>query len=296
MTEAMHDLSRSAGLAPARAGGRTHTNGAPLRWMPGPDELRLPSCDDEPMPQNTHQSAAIGECFGCLLLHYRGQRDVFVGTDQFIHRDPDYHPKKKPGKAPVAPDVYVAFGVADRHRSSYVPWEEGKAPDFVLEVASPSSRKQDTEEKPGIYAEMGVQEFFLYDPDGGPEPALSGFELCDGEYKRLPEEELRDGVVGVRSEVLELCLCVGQPGPEPMDDALRFYDPATGEFLSTRYELAEGKRQAEEGRRKEAEGRRKEAEGRRKAERGRRREAAGRRRAEAKVAELKALVEKLQRD
>ncbi len=282
MTAALRDVSRSTGLAPARAGRPARVNGAPLRWTPGPDELRLPSCDDEPMPQNTHQAAAIVECFGSLLLRWRGQRDVFVGNDQFIHRDPHYHPKKNPDKPPIAPDVYVAFGVADRHRSSYVPWEEGKPPDFVLEVVSPSSRKQDVGEKPGIYAEMGVQEFFLYDPDAGPAPALSGFELCDGEYKPLPEEELREGVVGVHSKVLELCLCIGQPGAEPMDDALRFYDPATGDFLPTRYELAEGKRQ--------------EAEGRRLAEEGRRQAEEGRRRAEARAAELEALVEKLRRD
>ena len=236
----------------------------------GPDELRLPSCDDDPMPKNTRQSVAIGECYGCLLQHWRGQRDVFVGNDQFIHRDPDYHPKNNPSKPPIAPDVYVAFGVADRHRSSYVPWEEGKVPDFVLEVVSPSSRKQDVEERPGVYAEMGVQEFFLYDPEGCLEPALSGFELCDGEYKPLPEEELQEGVVGIHSEVLELYLCIGPPGPEPMDDPLRLYDQATGDFLPTRYELAEDWRTAKE--------------------------AEGRRRAEARVAELEALVEKLQRD
>ena len=34
--------------------------------------------------------------------------------------------------------MYVAFGVANRHRRSYVVWEEGKPPDFVLEdVAHP---------------------------------------------------------------------------------------------------------------------------------------------------------------
>ena len=28
-------------------------NGTVLRWTPGPDELRLPSCEDEPVSQNS---------------------------------------------------------------------------------------------------------------------------------------------------------------------------------------------------------------------------------------------------
>ena len=31
-------------------------NGRALRWTPGPDELRLPSCEDELVPQNTRHA------------------------------------------------------------------------------------------------------------------------------------------------------------------------------------------------------------------------------------------------
>ena len=130
----------------------------------------------------------------------------------------------------------------------------------VLEIVSPSSRREDEEEKPRRYARMGVPEFFRYDPEGKSEPVLAGFALRAGGYEPLPEEALAEGVVGVRSEVLGLCLCVGPPGPAPLDGSLRWYDPAAGEFLPTRHELADGKRQAE-----------------------------------AKVAELEALIEKMQR-
>ena len=254
MTEAMRTPSRSADSPAACARRPGGVDRAPLRWTPGPDELRLPSDDDEPTPKTTRQSVTIFYCFDCLRSHWRGQRDVFVGADQFIHRVPDYDPKTNPDKPPIAPDVYVAFGVANRHRGSYVPWEEGKAPDFVMEVAAPWSREQDAEEKPGIYAEMGVPEFFLYDPDDCLDPPLSGFELCDGKYKPLPKEQLREGIVGVRSKVLELCLCLVPLGPEPMDVTLRLYDPATDELMPTNLELAERKRQlVEDKRRAEAE-------------------------------------------
>ena len=76
-------------------------------------------------------------------------------------------------------------------------------------------------------------------------PTLAGFELSGGGYRPLPEETLPGGLVGVHSKVLGLCLCVKPTGSEPLDVALRWYDLATGGFLPTRHEWADGKRQAE---------------------------------------------------
>ena len=278
MNQAMREPLRSARPQAARP---RALNGAPLRWAPGPDELRLPSEEDEPVSRNTRQLVAIVDCFNSLRQHWRGQRDVFVGSDQFIHWDRNYHSRKNPENSPPSPDVYMAFGVADRHRISYVVWEEGKPPDFVLEVVSPSSRKRDEKEKPILYAKMGVPELFLYDPAGKPKPALLGYALREGKYRPLPAETFPQGAVGVRSEVLGLCLCTRPPGPEPLDGSLCIYDPAVGEFLPLTHELAEDKRRlAEANRQAEA---RAEASETRAAQ------------SEARVAELEALLEKMRR-
>ena len=256
MTEAMLDSPRSP-QSPAAGVPPPAVNGAPLRWTPGPDERRLPSSESEEdhVPLNTRQLVAMVDSFNCLSGHWRGRRDVFVGVDQFLYWDPAYDPRTNAENPPAAPDVYVAFDVANRHRKSYVMWEEGKPPDFVLEVVSPSSRVRDVMEKPCVYAMIGVPEFFLYDPGDEHEetlphvgPPLVGFELSGGrggEYLPLPEEELPGGVVGVRSKVLGLFLCVSRAGPAPLDGSLRWYDPAAGGFLPTHHELAEAKRQAE---------------------------------------------------
>ena len=290
MTEVTLDPVRSPGArtdAPPRA-----ANGAPLRWTPGPDERRLPSSESEEdhVPWNTHQLVAIVDSFHCLSRHWRGRRDVFVGSDQFVYWDPAY-PRTNTENPPAAPDVYVAFDVANRHRSSYVVWEEGKPPDFVLEVVSPSSRGRDVKEKPGIYAKIGVPEFFLYDP--GDEhgetlphvaPPLVGFELRGGrggEYRPLPEEEFPGGVIGVRSKVLGLCLCISRIGPAPLDGSLRWYDPAAGRFLPTSHELADDNRRLADAKR-QAEAKAKASDAKAKA-------------SDAKVAELEALVEKMRR-
>ena len=270
-------------------------NGTALRWTPGPDELRLPSCEDEPVPQNTRHAVAIEDGFGGLRVYWHERLDVFVGTDQFVYWDPAYDSRTKSGNPPLSPDVYVAFGVANRHRSSYVVWEEGKPPDFVLEVASPSSRQRDENEKRDAYAKMDVPEYFLYDPHGQLKPPLSGFELRDGEYRQLPEETFAEGVVGVRSKLLGLCLCLREPGANPLDVALGWYDPKTGKFLRTRYEAEE---EAEESK-AEAEVARAEAEeAKAKADASEARAEASDARAdaaEAEVAELKALIEKMRR-
>ena len=215
-------------------------NGAPLRWQPGPDELRLPSCDDEPVSQNTHQEVAIAECAGSLRLRWHGRQDVFVGVDQFLYWKRSYRRKRTKANAPLAPDVYVAFGVANRLRRNYVVWEEGKPPDFVLEVISPSSRKRDVKEKPRRYAKIGVPEFFLHDPYGKLDPALAGFELRRGlrrRYRRVPAERLANGAMGVPSKMLGLYLCIRPAGHDPMVGSLVWYDPAAHEFLPTRPEL-----------------------------------------------------------
>ena len=222
-------------------------NGAQLRWEPGPDELRLPSCDDEPVSQNAHQEVAIAECAGSLRLRWDGRQDVVVGVDQFLYWNKSYGRKRTKANAPLAPDVYVAFGVANRLRRNYVVWEEGKPPDFVLEVISPSSRKRDVKEKPRRYAKIGVREFFLHDPYGKLDPALAGFELRRGlrrRYRRVPAERLPNGVLGVPSKALGLYLCLRPAGHDPMVGSLVWYDPVAREFLPTRPELLADKREA----------------------------------------------------
>ena len=274
-------------------------NGGPLRWTPGPDEQRLPY-EMETVPQGSRHFYIVAESVGCLRLHWHERQDVFASGDQFVH----WH-KEKPG---TSPDVYVAFGVADRPRNSYVVWEEGKPPDFVLEVVTPLSRERDEKEKPSIYAQMGVPEYFWYDPDGKLEPALAGFELCGGEYRPLPEETLPGGVAGVRSKVLGLCLCIKPSGPEWKDVALRWYDPAAGALLPTLHELAESVQRLADGNRRLAETNRGLAETNRGLAEARRQAAASAARAAeadakaaeaaaaasaARVAELEAQIEKM---
>ena len=54
------------------------------------------------------------------------------------------------------------FGV----RKLYLPWEVGKPPDWVLEVASSSTGAEDVGRKRDLYARIGVPEYWRFDPQG----------------------------------------------------------------------------------------------------------------------------------
>jgi len=81
--------------------------------------------------------------------------------------------------AVVAPDVFVVRSAAKRDHPSYRLWEESKGSDFVLEITSKHTRRDDQETKPRIYAALRVQEYFQYDPTGDYlQPQPQGFRTC----------------------------------------------------------------------------------------------------------------------
>jgi Uma2 family endonuclease len=131
----------------------------------------------------------------------------------------------------VQPDYYVAFGVDEdsiRRRRLYLPWEVGKPPDFALEVASPETYRNDLYRKPGIYAQIGIPEYWRFDSTGGRlygQP-LAGDRLEDGVYQPISLTTEPDGVLKGYSEALKLSLCWFE-----QDNRLVFYDPATGNYL-----------------------------------------------------------------
>ena len=231
--------------------------------------IDYPSSDGKPLAENDLQARAILYAFGALRVRYSDRRrDVYVSADLLIYYEEGNR------KVSVAPDVFVVFGVEDHPRMNYKVWEEGKGPDFVLEVASPNTWREDVERKPGIYANLGVREYFLFDPMGEHiTPRLQGYRLVGGGYERLPAVESIDRTQTLTSEVLGLEL-------RAKGEEMRFHDPATGETL-----LSYGEENA--ARREEAAARREEAAARRE-------EAAARRAAEVRIAELEARVRALE--
>ena len=128
------------------------------------------------------------------------------------------------------PDLLIAFEVNPalyRRRRAYVIEDQGKPPDFVLEVASPSTRRIDATDKRNDYAALGIPEYWRFDETmRGRRPKLAGDRLLGNEYRPIPIEELADGVLQGYSAVLNLNLRWDR-------GELRWHDPATGRHITT---------------------------------------------------------------
>ena len=66
----------------------------------------------------------------------------------------------------VVPDVMVIFDVAPEGRNNYKIWEEGQAPAVILEMTSAETQEQDQSYKKTLYAQLEVEEYWLFDPKG----------------------------------------------------------------------------------------------------------------------------------
>ena len=204
-----------------------------VRPAPAAVPIHYPSSDGKPMAENDAQRNAIMYGIGALARHFSGRRDVYVSGDLLI-----YYEEGNP-RVSIAPDVFVVFGVEKRERLNYKLWEEGRAPCFVLEVASPSTWRDDVGRKRSVYAQLGVREYWQYDPAGEHLPArLQGERLTRSGYVRQPAATGLDGTLALRSETLGLELRAA-PGRE-----MRFRDPTTGEDLRSHDEEAEGRLEA----------------------------------------------------
>ena len=117
---------------------------------------------------------------------------------------------------------------------------QGKAPDFVLEIASPTTGVADYTDKRDDYERYGVAEYWRFDPSGGDyhDKALAGDRLVDGRYEPIVVETLGDDLLRGYSEALDLYLCweYGE---------LRFFDAKTGSYLRTHSEELDGRLRAE---------------------------------------------------
>ena len=183
------------------------------------DETEVPV---DHMEQNREIHEIIG-LFTAWFTDFNRRPDMFVDTDTNIC----YNPRNL--NVRVAPDVYIAFGVdaeAIRPRKIYLPWEVGKPPDWVLEIASESTSRQDVNRKPAIYAQIGVPEYWRFDPTGGRYHGapLYGGRLAGVTYAPIPLTTEPDGILKGYSEILQLSLCWDQGWPA-------LYNPAAGEYL-----------------------------------------------------------------
>ncbi len=214
----------------------------PYRKQGEIDYARLDFDPDEPVlkPDAMQQNLQLEAILVLLRAHctdFNRRPGVFLDSNTIICYDPTNLNVR------VSPDVYLAFGVdtrAIRRRKIYLPWEVGKPPDWVLEVASSSTSREDVGRKRDIYARIGVPEYWRFDPQDGAYHGerLAGDRLVAGGYEPIELTTAPDGILKGYSEVLGLSLCWDDNWP-------RLYDPATDTYLEGWPEVWEAREAAE---------------------------------------------------
>ena len=187
--------------------------------------VEYPSSDGLAMAESGWHAVAMVLAKEALDRCFRERKDLYIGIDLFVYYE------KGNNKARLAPDVFVAFDVEAGERDTYKVWEEGKAPDFVLEVRSASTEWRDRDVKPEIYARMGVSEYWRLSPRVHHlESSLEGYRLQGGRYQRLERVKLEEAGEWYWSEALGLHLRA--KWSENVTVAA-FRDPATGQEVLT---------------------------------------------------------------
>ena len=184
--------------------------------------IEYPEEDNQPMPEGDRQRRNLSYATEALRLWFEPQYDVYVSGNLFI-----YYEKGQKEKV-VAPDTFVVFGVNQADRGSYKVWEEdGKTPDFILEITSKGTVSKDQNDNPKIYRQLGVKEYFQYDPTGEylKPRSIQGVRLEGEKYVNIPAKILDNDVLSLSSTVLGLDLRLYP------DRGFRFYDPRSNEIL-----------------------------------------------------------------
>jgi Uma2 family endonuclease len=231
-------------------------------------EPYYPSADGEPVAETYDHLYSLLTTLE-VLRQYLASRQATVLGNQFL-----YYAQGFP-KLRVAPDVMVIFDVQPGGRDNYKIWVEGQVPTVIFEMTSPGTKDTDQILKKTLYEQLGVKEYWLFDPKGEwIEEKLRGYRLRGESYELIGDS---------RSEPLELRLQVE-------GKLIGFYREDTGEKLLLPDELASAlgeeaiaRQQAEERAEQE----------RQRAEQERQRAEQERQRAEQAELEIQQLKEKL---
>ena len=160
-----------------------------------------------------------------LARHFGNPETTLIEAERWVVPNPEFNKTRA-----RRPDLLIAFGVSpDDYDASngYIVSEQGKPPDFVMEIASESTADVDTGVKREYYAELGIPEYWRFDKTGQYHGArLAGDRLVDGQYEPIPIEEPEEGILQGYSAALNLVLRWEQ-------GELRWHDPETGRHILT---------------------------------------------------------------
>ena len=172
-----------------------------------------------------------------LAMHFGNRDTTLVVADKWIVASPSSNRARA-----RRPDLLIAFNVSReiyRANNGYVVSEQGKPPDFVIEVASVSTADVDTGAKREDYAALGILEYWRFDETGEYHQARLAGDILEGDaYRPAPIDEVAPTVLQGYSPVLNLIIRWDE-------GKLVWVDPATEQPILTYEDQLEGRMRAE---------------------------------------------------
>ncbi len=182
-----------------------------------------PSSDGQPLAETPLHAMAIILLFQALQDWFQNRPEIYLAIDMF------WYWREGDPAARCAPDMMVIPGVGQRHKRSFFSWQEnGAIPTVIFEMVSEGNWQEDLFAKHLLYEELGVKEYFLFDPENAYlRPGFQGFQLRGSVYRRIVPEP--DG--SLVSQELGLLI-------RAEEAMLRLINRQTGEPILTREEQA----------------------------------------------------------
>ena len=207
-----------------REGAETMVNQIMLDWEPPLPPADLIFDDGVPLESNRHR-IAMNVLIDSALQALSSRSDVFTGGNMFVY----YSRNQAMNRDFRGPDFFVVLDVdGSRERQGWVVWEEeGRYPDVIVELMSPSTARVDLGAKKDLYERtFRTADYFVYDPFDS--ASLQGWHLDAAQrYQPLPPSDRG----WLWCETLQLWLgtwegSMRRESPTGTCHWLRFYDPA----------------------------------------------------------------------
>ena len=196
-----------------------------------------PEPERNPEDMTTFPQFTANGTVASLVTHLGNTDTTVYGAERYIVRD-----RPANARGTRYPDLYIAFDADPdlyQRQNGYIIADQGKPPDFVMEIASASTRPVDDGAKRIDYADLGIGEYWRFDQRVlSSRPCLSGDRLEDGVYVPLPIQEAGEGRLRGYSEALGVYVCWEE-------GVLRWFDPVGNRYLTTFQEEREARVAAE---------------------------------------------------
>ena len=209
--------------------------------------IQLP--DPPPQEDMTNYNHLARNGNGHHLAQYLGRQETtLIISEIYISAEPT-----RERRGLMAPDLLIAFNVKPEvvdQRRGYVISDHGKPPDFVLEIASPSTAHRDVTDKRDGYAALGIPEYWRFDDSGGDYHGvpIAGDRLVSGRYEPINIDRIDAQTYQGYSPTLDLNL-------RWSNGALGWHNPTTGLHIPTFDDERAARIQAEQDREQERQAR-----------------------------------------